>query len=93
VVLRSGRSPLAWFDRRAHHLVTFPDATRDVSWDGALVSLVKDDRLALGRDSQGRRWIGSLTRRPALLEMLRAAGFVDGYRGLTYRSSGPVPFA
>jgi ATP-dependent helicase Lhr and Lhr-like helicase len=84
VVLRAG-SPLAWFDRRAHHLVTFPDATRDASWTTALVSLVKDDRL---RSVEIRKVDGgSLVDAPSgLLEMLRAAGFVDGYRGLTFRS-------
>jgi ATP-dependent helicase Lhr and Lhr-like helicase len=84
VVLRAG-TPLVWFDRRAHHLVTFPDATVDPSWTTALVSLVKDDRL---RSVEIRKIDGgSLVDAPnGLLEMLRAAGFVDGYRGLTFRS-------
>jgi len=84
VVSRAGR-PLVWFDRRAHHLVTFPEATVDPSWADALVSLVKDDRL---RSAEVRKIDGGgLVDAPAgLLEILRAAGFVDGYRGLTYRT-------
>ena len=84
VVLRAGR-PLVWFDRRGHHLVTFPGATLDSSWIEALVSLVEHDRL---RSVEVRKIDGDgLADAPAgLLEMLRAAGFVDGYRGLTLRS-------
>jgi ATP-dependent Lhr-like helicase len=84
VVLRAGR-PLVWFDRRGHHLVTFPQATVDPSWTEALVSLVKHDRL---RSVEVRKIDGEgLTDVPAgLPEMLRSAGFVDGYRGLTFRS-------
>jgi len=84
VVSRAGRA-LVWFDRRSHHLVTFPDATVDPEWTEALVKLVKDDRL---RSVEVRKVDGAgLKDAPAgLLEMLRSAGFVDGYRGLTYRS-------
>ena len=84
VVSRAGR-PLVWFDRRAHHLVTFPEATVDPSWADALVSLVKDDRL---RSSEVRKINGDgLVDAPVgILEILRTAGFVDGYRGLTYRT-------
>ncbi len=84
VVLRAGR-PLVWFDRRGHHVVTFPDALVDTSWSDALVTLVKDDRL---RSVEVRKVDGAgLNDAPlGVLEVLRAAGFVDGYRGLTYRS-------
>jgi ATP-dependent helicase Lhr and Lhr-like helicase len=84
VVLRAGIA-LVWFDRRSHHLVTFPEATTDPTWTTALVSLVKDDRLRAVeiRKIDGNALVDSPT---GLLEMLRAAGFVDGYRGLTYRS-------
>jgi ATP-dependent helicase Lhr and Lhr-like helicase len=84
VVVRAGR-PLVWFDRRSHHLVTFPEATLDPSWTTALVSLVKDDRL---RSVEIRKIDGAplVDASTGLLEMLRAAGFVDGYRGLTFRS-------
>jgi ATP-dependent helicase Lhr and Lhr-like helicase len=84
VVVRAG-APLVWFDRRAHHLVVFPDAVVDPSWTTALVSLVKEDRL---RSVEIRKIDGdSLVDAPnGLLDMLRAAGFVDGYRGLTFRT-------
>ncbi len=84
VVSRAG-APLAWFDRRAHHVVTFPGATNDPSWTMALVSLVKDGRL---RSVEVRKIDGAgLVDAPAaLVDMLRAAGFADGYRGLTFRA-------
>jgi ATP-dependent Lhr-like helicase len=84
VVLHSGRV-LVWFDRRSHHLVTFPDTTVDASWAEALVGLVKHDRL---RSAEVRKIDGGgLVDAPEqLLATLRAAGFVDGYRGLVYRS-------
>jgi ATP-dependent Lhr-like helicase len=84
VVSRAG-TPLVWFDRRSHHLVTFPEAFADASWTAALVGLVKDDRL---RSVEVRKIDGEgLTDAPGgLIEMLRIAGFADGYRGLTYRS-------
>jgi ATP-dependent Lhr-like helicase len=43
VVLWQGL-PLVWFDRRSHHLVTFPAAADDPSWAEALLALVKDGR-------------------------------------------------
>ena len=50
--------PLVWFDRRSHHLVTFPATTRDPSWADALAELVKDGRAAQRRGAQGRRRAG-----------------------------------
>ena len=83
VVLRAGR-PLVWFDRRGHHLVIFPDALLDPSWVDALVTLVTTDR---ARSIEVRKIDGKgLADAPqGVLEILRAAGFVDGYRGLTHR--------
>ena len=83
VVLRAGR-PLGWFDRRGHHLVTFPDTLVDPSWAEALVTLVKTDR---ARSVEVRKIDGNgLADAPeGILQILRSAGFVDGYRGLTYR--------
>ena len=83
VVLRAGR-PLVWFDRRGHHLVAFPDALLDPSWAEALIALVKTDR---ARSVEVRKVDGHpLADAPVgVLEILRAAGFVDGYRGLVFR--------
>jgi ATP-dependent Lhr-like helicase len=83
VVLRAGR-PLVWFDRKRHHLVVFPDALVDPSWAEALVTLVQTDR---GRSIEVRKIDGQqLSAAPeGVLEILRSAGFVDGYRGLTHR--------
>ena len=83
VVLRAGR-PLVWFDRRGHHLVVFPGARVDPVWAEALVTLVKTDR---ARSVEIRKIDGNrLADAPeGIIQILRAAGFVDGYRGLTHR--------
>jgi ATP-dependent Lhr-like helicase len=83
VVLRAGR-PLVWFDRRGHHLVLFSGAVADPSWADALVALVKTGR---ARSVEVRRIDGDgLTDAPEdIVEILRSAGFVDGYRGLVHR--------
>ena len=85
-MLRAGR-PLVWFDRRGHHLVTFPDTFVDTSWCDALISLVKDDRV---RSVEIRKVDGDTLTGPnapdGLVELLRTAGFADGYRGMTVRS-------
>ena len=82
VVLRSG-TPMVWFDRRSHHLVTFPESAHDPSWADALVELVKDAAPGASKSARSTesRWA---TRSPAVL---RAAGFVDGYRGYRTRLS------
>ncbi len=85
VVLRAGR-PLVWFDRRGHHLVTFPSALDDTSWSAALISLVKDGRM---KSVEIRKVNGDGLTGPAvpdgLVELLRSTGFADGYRGLVAR--------
>jgi hypothetical protein len=64
--------------------VTFPEAFVDPSWADALVMLVKSDR---ARSIEVRKIDGTgLADAPVgVVEILRAAGFVDGYRGLTHR--------
>jgi ATP-dependent Lhr-like helicase len=80
VVLRAGR-PLVWFDRRGHHLVMFPDAHTDTSWADVLISLVKDGH---ARAIEVRKVDGDPV--PTVVaDVLRAAGFIDGYRGLVVR--------
>jgi ATP-dependent Lhr-like helicase len=83
VVLRAGR-PLVWFDRRGHHLVTFPDALRDVAWTGALIELVRAGRVKMVeiRKVDG---VGLADVPAGLVDLLRSAGFADGYRGLVAR--------
>ena len=51
VVLSLGR-PLVWFDRRSHHLVTFPDALEHAEWADALAGLVKDGRARASRSAR-----------------------------------------
>ena len=81
VVLHQG-VPLVWFDRRGHHLVTFPAAASDGSWADALAGLV-----ASGRDrSVEVRKVNGGAVPDEVVEQLRSAGFADGYRGLVVRA-------
>ena len=84
-VLRAG-TPLVWFDKRGHHLVTFPDALVDTSWTSALQRLVKDGRLKTLeiRKVNGDAVTGA-DAPDGFVELLRTSGFADGYRGMTYR--------
>ena len=86
VVLRAG-TLLAWYDRRGHHLVTFPETLVDTSWAGALKDLVENGR---AKSVEIRKVNGStLTGADApegFVELLRTAGFADGYRGMIHRS-------
>jgi ATP-dependent Lhr-like helicase len=82
VVLRDG-VPLVWFDRRSHHVVTFPAATDDHGWASALAVLVKEGH---ARTVEVRKIDGeALVPSSSWADALRAAGFVDGYRGLVAR--------
>jgi ATP-dependent helicase Lhr and Lhr-like helicase len=83
VVLVQGHL-VAWLDRRGHHLVTFPaaaDAGDD--WVEAIVHLVKDGRV---RSLEVRKIDGAPAGESPVAATLRAAGFVDGYRGLVLRN-------
>jgi ATP-dependent Lhr-like helicase len=83
VVLRSG-IPLAWFDRRSSHLVTFPESAEG-SWAEALATLVKDGRQ---RSIEVRKVNGApIERKGTEASALLAAGFAEGYRGFTLRST------
>ena len=84
-VLRAGE-PLVWFDKRGHHLVTFPNALIDTSWIGALKMLVTDGRMkALEVRKVNGDTLMSADTPEGFVELLRAGGFADGYRGMTYR--------
>jgi ATP-dependent Lhr-like helicase len=81
VVLRSGL-PLAWFDRRSSHLVTFPQSI-DGDWADALATLVKDGRQ---RSIEVRKVNGQpIDRTGDEGRALLTAGFVEGYRGFVLR--------
>ena len=80
VVLHQG-IPTVWFDQRGHHLVMFPTTINDPSWAGALVDLVKNGRQ---RSVEVRKVDGGPVP-PEIAELLRVAGFADGYRGLVLR--------
>ena len=79
VVLRDG-SPVAYLERGARSVLTF-GAPAD-RWADAIVGLVKDGRL---RRIELHRIDGEPVADHAELDRLRAAGFDDGYRGLTAR--------
>ena len=80
VVLRAG-TPLVWFDRRSHHLVTFPgtSATRAGPTRSSNSSRMAGPAASRSARSTVRQW-ATRSRR-----LLRAAGFIDGYRGLVAR--------
>ena len=86
VVLRDGL-PIAWYDRRSHHLVTFPHTHDDRSWAEALADLVRSGRL---RKVEVRKVDGEpLASSPVVADVTaaaKAAGFTDGYRGLQFAS-------
>jgi len=78
-VLRDG-TPVAYLERGARSVLTF-GAPADL-WAEAIVGLVKDGRL---RRIELHRIDGEPVADHAELDRLRAAGFADGYRGLTAR--------
>jgi ATP-dependent Lhr-like helicase len=79
IVLADG-APAAYLERGARTLLTF--GADPAVWVDALASLVKDGRLK--RIQLGRIDGQEASAHPAASE-LRAAGFADGYRGLTLR--------
>jgi ATP-dependent Lhr-like helicase len=86
VVLRDG-APLAWYDRRSFHLVTFPGTLDDGSWAEALADQVRAGRL---RKVELRKIDGdALATAPAgaaITNVAKSAGYTDGYRGLVFQS-------
>jgi len=80
VVLADGE-PVVFLERGARTLTTFAGA-EDVAWPDALAALVKDGRL---RKIELQRIDGATALESPHAERLRAAGFADGYRGLTLR--------
>jgi ATP-dependent Lhr-like helicase len=83
VVLLDGQLA-AYLERGGHRLLTFPPSHGSVSWAHALASLAKDGRLrAIELTSVDGE--PPVTAPQAVLDALRAAGFTDSYRGLTFR--------
>ncbi len=89
VVVHDG-VPIAWYDRRSHHLVTFPRTHDDRTWAEALADLVRAGRL---RRVEIRKVDGEpLPTSPFNTEVTtaaKAAGYTDGYRGLKFESRTP----
>jgi ATP-dependent helicase Lhr and Lhr-like helicase len=81
VVCLDGR-PVAFLERGARTLFTFEGRPADAMWADALVGLVKDGRL---RRIELARIDGGPASSSSLAEGLRERGFVEGYRGLTFR--------
>jgi ATP-dependent helicase Lhr and Lhr-like helicase len=90
LVLSDGR-PIAFLERGARTLFTFADAgggndvedaVTDASWIDAIVALVKDARL---RRIELTRIDGVPVADSPLAGAFRDRGFVDGYRGLSFR--------
>ena len=71
----------AFLERGARNLLTF--GVDAAEWADALASLTKDGRL---RKIELTRIDGAPASDAAIADPLRAAGFTDGYRGLTLRS-------
>jgi ATP-dependent helicase Lhr and Lhr-like helicase len=82
VVLADG-APIAWYDRRSHHLVTFPTTADHPDWAVALARLVDDRRL---RSAEVRKVDGGpVAEHPWVLAACREAGWAEGYRGPVFR--------
>ena len=83
VVISRAGVPLVWFDRRSHHVVTFPLAADDAGWAEALAALVKEGR---ARSVDVRKVNGeAITPSSPWATALVAAGFTEGYKGFTIR--------
>src|SRR5205823_997656 len=80
VVLVTGE-PCAYLERGGKSLLAW---TEPGGWVEPLVSLVKDGRL---RRIELQRVNGAPARESPVAPALRAAGFVDAYRGLTFRGA------
>ncbi len=82
MVVLVGGEAVAYLDRGGRSLLTFRPALDDDRWADALAGLVKDERV---RSLELHRIDGEPAASSPVAPMLRAAGFVDGYRGLVLR--------
>ena len=74
--------PVAELERGGRSLATFPGALDHPHWAEALAGLVKDGRF---RKLEIARIDGAPAAESPVADHLRAAGFVDGYKGLVLR--------
>jgi ATP-dependent helicase Lhr and Lhr-like helicase len=81
-VLSAGGLPAAYIERGGRSLLTFAPAAASEGWIEAAQGLVKDGRL---RGLELARIDGVPAAEAAVAARLLSAGFVPGYRGLTYR--------
>ena len=81
VVLVAGE-PVAYLERGAHSLATFAATEHHPHWAEGLATLVKDGRL---KKIDLTKIDGAPPGESAVAGHLLAAGFVDGYKGLTLR--------
>jgi ATP-dependent Lhr-like helicase len=82
VVVAAAGIPLVWLDRAGHHLVTFPSVLHDTRWVDALVASVS---AGAWTSLEIRKVDGVSVRDSPVGDLLRSAGFADGYKGLVLR--------
>jgi hypothetical protein len=82
VVLADGDA-VACVERGGRSLWTFPAATRHAAWPAALAERVASGR---ARAHEVRTVDAEPVRTTPWAEPLRAAGYIDGYRGLVLRA-------
>ena len=81
VVLVDGEAAV-FVERGGRSLSTFPAALVDTRWAGALAGVVRSGRR---RTLEIARIDGAPARESVHVDVLREAGFADGYRGLVLR--------
>jgi ATP-dependent Lhr-like helicase len=82
LVLVAGE-PVAFLERGAHSLATFAATEHHPHWAEGLVALVKDGHL---KKIDLTKIDGDAPSQSPIVDHLKAAGFTDGYKGLTLRA-------
>jgi len=82
-VVSVGGEPVAELERGGRSLSTFAPALQHPHWAEGLTALVKDGRM---RKLEITKIDGSAAADSPVADHLRHAGFVDGYKGLIFRS-------
>jgi len=81
VILANGDAA-AFVERGGRSIITFPCSQESDAWIEGLTSLVKDGRF---RSLEIAKIDGSPVRESRFANALRAHGFTDSYRGLSFR--------